>query len=184
MKGNSHQRQGSFADFCRKNFVGPNTIQMIAEVRKNLTRELSMLGFPSPSMTSQQSNQRPGGKDNNLSYHNRHDNDHALWQAAIAGGLYPNVCFRKRGDTNFSTMTNQKVKVHVSSVNAIRGQPLNSKCDVPKGLLEFVCFGEMVKGTGMSINTSKESKVGWFGSCWISVRAWGGGNCTNERLER
>jgi hypothetical protein len=44
-------------------------------------------------------------------------------------------------------MTNRKAKVHISSVNAIKGQPLNGKCQIPKGEIEFVCFGEMVKGS-------------------------------------
>ena len=146
----SGNNQPTFSAFCRKNFLGLNTIQMIYDIRKNLTRELGMLGFPSPTTTAQSNTRNNGGgrKPSNQiqNYHNRHDNDHALWQAAIAAGLYPNVAFRKRGEVNFSTMTNQKVKVHVSSVNALRGQPLNAKCDVPDGELEFVCFGEMVKG--------------------------------------
>jgi hypothetical protein len=126
---------GAFYDFCRKNFLSAATVQMISDLRKNLSRELSTLGFPNPTMTNQ--NQ----------YHNRHDTSLALWQAAIAAGLYPNVASRKRGDTNFSTMTNRKAKIHVSSVNAVKGQPMNSKCQVPEGEVEFVCFGEMVKGT-------------------------------------
>ena len=150
LRGNGNQQ--SFSAFCRKNYVGVNTLQMISDIRKNLTRELTTLGFPNPTTVppSNPRNKNGGGKKPNngqvQSYHNRHNDDHALWQAAIAAGLYPNVAFRKRGEVNFSTMTNQKVKVHVSSVNALRGQPLNAKCDIPKGELEFVCFGEMVKG--------------------------------------
>jgi Oligonucleotide/oligosaccharide-binding (OB)-fold len=144
------QSRFSINEFCKKNFLSTNTIQMISEIRKNLTRELSALGFPSPSAVGK-------GNNNVAPYHNRHDKDHALWHAAIAAGLYPNVAFRKRGDTNFSTMTNQKVKVHVSSVNAIKGQPMNSKCDAPKGQLEFVCFGEMVKGTAHSFFTVNQT---------------------------
>lgn len=149
-------RQSSINEFCRENFLSINTLQMVAEIRKNLTRELSTLGFPSPTLIGSPNARNNGGKNNrggtnqttnSVSYHhNRHDSDHGLWQAAIAAGLYPNVAFRKRGEVNFSTMTNKKVKVHVSSVNAVRGQPLNTKCDIPKGQLQFVCFGEMVKG--------------------------------------
>jgi hypothetical protein len=80
-------------------------------------------------------------------YQNRNNKQHALWQAAIAAGLYPNVATRKQGEVNFSTMTNRKAKIHVSSVNSLKGQPLNSKCQIPKGELEFVCYGEMVKGS-------------------------------------
>jgi hypothetical protein len=123
---------GAFNDFCRRNFLGASTMQMISDLRKNLTKELKTLGFPVPSARNQ--------------YHNRHDNDHALWQAAITAGLYPNVASRMRGDVNFSTVTNRKVKMHVSSVNAVKGQLLNAKCQVPKGEVEFVCFGEMVRG--------------------------------------
>jgi hypothetical protein len=50
---------------------------------------------------------------------------------------------------NFSTMTNRKCKIHISSVNAVKGQPMNSKCEIPVGEVEFVCFGEMVKGAHM-----------------------------------
>lgn len=124
---------GAFYGFCRTNFLGQSTMQMISDLRKNLARELTSLGFENPATPKQ--------------YHNRHDNDHALWQAAIAAGLYPNVASRRRDDVNFSTMTNRKAKIHVSSVNAVRGQPLNSKCEVPKDQVEFVCFGEMVRGT-------------------------------------
>lgn len=124
---------GAFYNWCRTNFLGQSTMQMIADLRKNISRELISLGFENPAAPKQ--------------YHNRHDNDHALWQASIAAGLYPNVASRRRDDVNFSTMTNRKAKIHVSSVNAVRGQPLNSKSDVPKDQVEFVCFGEMVRGT-------------------------------------
>jgi HrpA-like RNA helicase len=126
------KHNGAYNDFCRKNFIGVSTMQMISDLRKNLARELTSLGFPNVSTQNE--------------YHNRHDSDHALWQAAIAAGLYPNIASRKRDDTNFSTMTGKKVKMHLSSVNAVRGQPLSTKCQIPEGELEFVCFGEMVKG--------------------------------------
>lgn len=113
----NNNANSGFNEFCRKNFLSPPTMLMISDMRKNLTRELSMIGFPNPSMNGQQSrNQNNNNNKSNqiVSYHNRHDNDHALWQAAIAAGLYPNVACRQRDDVNFSTMTNQKVKVHIS----------------------------------------------------------------------
>jgi hypothetical protein len=106
---------------------------MISDLRQNLKRELSSLGFPDPL--------------NSNGYHNRYDRQHALWQGAIAAGLYPNVATRKRGEVNFSTMTNQKCKIQNGSVNAIKGQPLNSKCQIPDEEVEFMCFGEMVRGS-------------------------------------
>ena len=45
---------------------------------------------------------------------------------------------------NFSTMSNRKAKVHVSSVNSVRGQPLAAKCAVNEEEVEFIVFGEMV----------------------------------------
>jgi hypothetical protein len=120
-------------DWCRQNFLSPSTLQMVADLRRNLSRELSSLGLADPMVNGHQ---------------NRHDKEHALWQAAIVSGLYPsNVATRQRGDVNFSTNSNRKAKVHISSVNAIKGQPLNGKCQIPQGGIEFVCFGEMVKGS-------------------------------------
>ena len=130
-----YQRPGEYNSFCRKNFLNFGTMEMISDLRKNLKRELATVGFPDPASIG--ANQ----------YHNRHNNDHALWQAAVVAGLYPNVAFRRTGDVNFSTMANRKAKIHVSSVNSVKGQPLNAKCQVPKGEVEFVCFGELVKGT-------------------------------------
>jgi ATP-dependent RNA helicase YTHDC2 len=130
-----HRRQGDYNVFCRRNFLNGATLEMISELRQNLKRELSSLSFPDPLLTGPHQ------------YHNRHDKDHALWQAAVAAGLYPNIASRRSGEVNFSTMSNQKAKIHISSVNAQKGQPLNAKCQVPKDEVEFVCFGELVKGT-------------------------------------
>ncbi|KAG7341683.1 ATP-dependent helicase HrpA [Nitzschia inconspicua] len=124
--------EGGYRDWCRRNYLSPSTLQMIADLRRNLSRELSSLGYADPMING---------------HHNRHDKQHALWQAAIAAGLYPNVATRQLGDVNFSTMDNRKAKIHVSSVNAVRGQPLNSKCQIPDGETEFVCYGDMVKGS-------------------------------------
>lgn len=126
--------EGSWRDFCRKNYLSAATVQTIAELRRNITRELTSLQFFDPM------------NSNGKSFHNRHQNEEALWQAALAAGLYPNVATRKQGDANFSTMTNRKCKIHISSVNAAKGQPLNAKCQVAKDQVEFVCYGEMVKG--------------------------------------
>ena len=133
---NFRSSPGQFHDFCRNNFISPNTIQMMADSRVNLSKELANLGFPNPTQQNQ--------------YHNRHDSDDALWHSAIAAGLYPNIATRQNGDVNFSTMTNQKLKVHPSSVNAAKGQRLSTKCQVSKGEIEFVCFGEMLKGELLS----------------------------------
>jgi len=125
-------RQNSFFNFCRSNFLSPPTMQMISDLRKNVSRELLSLGFPSPTDSG---------------YHNRNgDSNPAFLQAVIAAGLYPNVASRMQGEANFSTMTNRKAKVHISSLNSYKGQPLSSKCQVPKGEIEFIIFGEMVRG--------------------------------------
>jgi hypothetical protein len=133
VKHDQLKKKGGQYGFCRRNFLNPSTMQMISDLRHNLKRELSSLGFPDPLSPN--------------SYHNRYDQQHATWQGAIAAGLYPNVATRKRGEVNFSTMTNQKCKIQNGSVNAVKGQPLNSKCQIPDGEVEFMCFGEMVRGS-------------------------------------
>jgi hypothetical protein len=83
-------------------------------------------------------------------YHNRNgDFNEAFLQATICAGLYPNVAYRRQGYINFSTMTNRKAKIHLSSVNAIKSQPLSMKCEVASDKVEFVVFGELVKGKTM-----------------------------------
>jgi len=123
---------GRFFDFCRRNFLGVSTMNMISDLRRNISRELGSLGFPIT---------------NESGYHNRSgDNDPAFLQATIAAGLYPNIASRRRGEPNFSTVTNRKAKVHISSVNACKGQPLNGKSTVAEGDVEFIIYGEMTRG--------------------------------------
>lgn len=131
---------GAFNGFCRSHYLSPNTMQMIGDLRRNVSRELVTIGFP-PST-------------DNSKYHNRFgDSDPALLQAAIAAGLYPNVATRKRGDANFSTVNRLKSKIHISSLNSCNGQRLNGKCAVKDGEVEIVVFGEMVKGvSGFTMN--------------------------------
>jgi HrpA-like RNA helicase len=124
--------RGALSDFCHSNFISFSTVQMMAQSRGNLTKELTPLGFPCPSLPGQ--------------YHNRHENVEALWQATIAAGLYPNIATRRTGAAYFTTIWNQKMKIHPSSVNAVKGQRLHSKCHISKDDLEIVCFGEIVKG--------------------------------------
>jgi hypothetical protein len=123
--------QGAYRDWCRRNYLSPSTLDMVGSLRRNLCRELGHLAYNDPMADG---------------YHNRHDKQHALWLATLAAGLYPNVAFRRRGEVNFSTVTNRKCKLHVSSVNSLKGQPLNSKCAVPSGEVELVTFGEITKG--------------------------------------
>lgn len=149
---------GVIREWCRKNYISYSTMQMISDLRNNLCRELSSLNFIDPM---------EGGS------HNRYDSQEPIWQAAIAAGLYPNIATRKRGDVNFSTMTNQKAKIHVSSVNAIKGQPLNSKCQVAEGVVEFVCFGELTRGSHfftMSQTTHLPSPLPILLLCGTSLR--------------
>ena len=127
----------AYFSFCRRNFLSASTLDMISELRGTLNRELQHLGFPPSSAMNQ--------------YHNRHNNDDALWQAAIAAGLYPNVSCRSSGQTNFTTLSSlrQKAKIHISSVNSIKGQPLNAKSQISEGDIEFVTYAELVRGPQM-----------------------------------
>jgi hypothetical protein len=129
-------KRGSLFGWCRENFLNFSAINMISDLRKNASRELESLGFPPSS---------DGG------FHNRNEDcPHlAFHQAAICAGLYPNVAYRRNGDINFSTMSNKKAKVHLSSVNAVKPQPLSMKCQVSENEVEFIMFGELVKGKAM-----------------------------------
>lgn len=126
---------GSLGAWCRQNFLNFSSLNMISELRKNVSRELEGLGFPPCAING---------------YHNRHgDINPAYLQASICAGLYPNVAYRRQGDVNFSTMTNRKAKIHMGSVNAVKSQPLSKKCEVGEDEVEFVAFGEIVKGKAM-----------------------------------
>ena len=155
------QDNGAYYDFCRRSFLSTSTMQMISDLRKNLTRELNGLGFVGPASLGQ--------------YHNRHEKPSAaapLWQAAVAAGMFPNLASRRQGDVNFSTMSNQKAKIHISSVNAVKGQPLSQKCRVPSHQVEYVCFGEMVRGKNfftMSQTTHLESPLPLLLLCGTSL---------------
>lgn len=125
---------GNYFSFCRRNFLSVSTVDMVAELRGTLNRELQYLKFPLSSVMTQ--------------YHNRHNNDQALFLAAIAAGLYPNVASRRSGQSNFTTLSSlrQKAKIHSSSVNAVKGQALNAKSQIAERNIEFVAYGELVRG--------------------------------------
>jgi len=127
-------RKGSFYDYCKRNFINVSTINMMADLRQNLSRELQAIGFPDPLQSN--------------GWHNRHKSGSnlILLQSTLAAGLYPNVATRERGDVNFSTENNRKAKIHLSSVNACNGQELGGKCNIAKGRIQYVIFGEMVRG--------------------------------------
>jgi hypothetical protein len=123
-------KQNQFYGFCKRNFINNPTINMISQLRKNITRELKTIGFDDPNNLNSWCNRNT--KRGNLPF----------LQAAIAAGLYPNIASRERGAINFSTLSNQKAKIHLSSVNACKGQPLSRKSQ----MLEYVAYGELVKG--------------------------------------
>ena len=127
--------QGALVGWCRQNYLNFSSLNMISELRHVVSRELEGLGFPPCSQNG---------------YHNRNgDFNPAFLQASICAGLYPNLAFRRTGDVNFSTLTNRKAKIHLGSVNAVKSQPLSTKCQVAEDQVEFVVFGEMVKGKAM-----------------------------------
>jgi HrpA-like RNA helicase len=126
---------GQLVGWCRQNYLNYSSVTMVSQLRTVVSRELEGLGFPPCSTTG---------------YHNRFGDTHpAILQASICAGLYPNVAYRRTGDVNFSTLTNRKAKIHLGSVNAIKSQLLSNKCQVAENQVEFVIFGEMVKGKAM-----------------------------------
>lgn len=125
-------KKNQFHGYCRNNFINFATIQMIADLRNNISRELTSIGFPDPSKMKAWYN-RNGASDRNLPF----------LQSSIVAGVYPNVAARQEGASNFSTSTNRKCKIHMGSVNACKGQYLSRKSK----MLEFIAYGEMVKGS-------------------------------------
>lgn len=75
-------RRGNIYGWCKENFINFSAINMISDLRKNASRELESLGFPSSSVNG---------------FHNRNeDYPHlAFHQAAICAGLYPNIAYRR-----------------------------------------------------------------------------------------
>ena len=131
----SKRGMGPYLGWCKSNFLNFSSLNMISDLTKNVSRELERLGFPPSTQNG---------------YHNRSgDFNTPILQASICAGLYPNVAYRRQGDVNFSTKTNQKAKIHLGSVNAVKSQPLSMKCQVADDQVEFVVFGELVKGKAM-----------------------------------
>ncbi|KAL7498658.1 hypothetical protein ACHAWT_006480 [Skeletonema menzelii] len=124
----------ALTSFCRQHYLNASSLNQISNLRTHVSRELESLGFP------------PCSKQG---YHNRNGDSPAFLQASICAGLYPNVAWRRKGDVNFSTITRQKAKTHLSSVNAVKSQPLSTKCQVAENEVELVVFGELVKGKMM-----------------------------------
>ena len=124
----------TLTSFCRQNFLNMSSLNQISNLRSHVSREIESLGFPPCSETG---------------YHNRNGDLPAFLQASICAGLYPNVAWRRRGDVNFSTITRQKAKTHLNSINSVKSQPLSTKCQVDEDEVEIVVFGELVKGKTM-----------------------------------
>jgi ATP-dependent RNA helicase DHX36 len=124
----------ALTSFCRQHYLNASSLNQISSLRTHVSRELEFLGFPPSSIQG---------------YHNRNGDRPAFLQASICAGLYPNVAWRRRGDVNFSTISRQKAKTHLSSVNAVKTQPLSTKCQVAEDEVELVVFGELVKGKTM-----------------------------------
>ena len=133
MKGKGSQFHG----YCKRHYINTPTINIISDLRKNISRELKSIGFGDPN-------------DLNSWYNrNRQKQNTPYLQAAIAAGLYPNIASRQKGEMNFLTLSNQKAKIHLSSVNSCKAQPLSKKAQ----MLEYVAYGELVKGiTSYTLN--------------------------------
>jgi len=129
MRGKNGKGGGGVHAWARDNFLSVPTLSMASEIRKNVGRELAQMGFLRDA--------------NNVA---DDMSTEALVQAALLAGFYPNLASRTGGDANFSTAQNRKIKVHISSVNALRGMRLGKKSAVGKNEIEFLSFLEMVKG--------------------------------------
>jgi ATP-dependent RNA helicase DHX36 len=125
-------RNDQLYTFCRNKFINYATLQMIADFRRNISRELVAMGFPDPTNSS------------TSAWYNRNETNANLpfLQSTVVAGVYPNVACRQAGATKFTNHTKRSLKIHLGSINACKGQPLSKKSTA----LEFIAYGEMVKG--------------------------------------
>jgi len=87
--------------FCRRNFLSEATMRHIFGLRKQLRQKVVQLGFAA---------------ENNFCAANP-----AVVMAVIAAGLYPHVAVLKPGRTNLSCRNENRVKIHISSLNFKQG---------------------------------------------------------------
>eukprot|EP00557_Chaetoceros_sp_GSL56_P000746 CAMPEP_0176497798 /NCGR_PEP_ID=MMETSP0200_2-20121128/11940_1 /TAXON_ID=947934 /ORGANISM="Chaetoceros sp., Strain GSL56" /LENGTH=1245 /DNA_ID=CAMNT_0017895883 /DNA_START=447 /DNA_END=4184 /DNA_ORIENTATION=+ len=130
--------------YCRNKFINVATLQMIADLRRNISRELVAIGFPDPTHSS-----------NSNAWYNRNETSSTtittstpnlpFLQSTVVAGVYPNVACRQAESTKFTNNTKRSLKIHFGSINACKGQPLSKK----SSSLEFIAYGEMVKGKTM-----------------------------------
>jgi HrpA-like RNA helicase len=125
-------KRNDFYAYCRNKFINVATIQMISDLRRNISRELLALGFPDPAIVNTWYNRNETSTTKNL----------VFLQSAIVAGVFPNVASRKEGATHFTSGARKSLKIHMSSINACKGQPLSKR----SSKLEFIAFGEMIKG--------------------------------------
>jgi hypothetical protein len=85
---------------------------MISELRRNVARELVGMGMG--DLQKDGSWMRSEGQYGE-----------GLILSSLTAGLYPNVVMRQGGEQNFSTALGRKCKIHLSSVNSLRGQVSN-----------------------------------------------------------
>ena len=111
---------GRGREFCRVNFLAHNTLELMADMRRQFWDLLEGIGF----VGGGDGGSGRGAMDEPRASHNRHAHDVGLLRAVICAGMFPNlVCVRRRGKRcEFKTHEDGKVDLHPSSVNARFGQ--------------------------------------------------------------
>jgi hypothetical protein len=133
-----------YFNYCKSNFINVSTIEMISDLRQNVARELSSIGFLDPAEMK--------------GWHNRNGSNQNLTflQSAIVAGVFPNVASRQEEAHYFDTATNLLCKIHRGSVNGSFKQPLSSKKSV---LHQLVAYGEMTKGIGAHYTINQTTRL-------------------------
>ena len=134
---------GRGRDFCRVNFLAHNTLELMADMRRQFWDLLESIGL----VGGGRGGGGRGAMDSPLASHNRHAHDVGLLRAVICAGMFPNlVCVRRRGKRcEFKTREDGKVDLHPSSVNARFGQTFP---------FSWLAYREKVKTTGVYIRDS------------------------------
>ena len=134
---------GRGREFCRVNFLAHNTLELMADMRRQFWDLLEGIGF----VGGGDGGSGRGAMDEPRASHNRHAHDVGLLRAVICAGMFPNlVCVRRRGKRcEFKTHEDGKVDLHPSSVNARFGQTFP---------FSWLVYREKVKTTGVYIRDS------------------------------
>jgi ATP-dependent RNA helicase DHX36 len=102
-------------DWCWRNYLSGNTLEMMRDMRRQFLQLLETIGF----VDKHASGSGSGGM-HAVEPHGRHSDKLMLVRAVMTAGMYPNLVSVEAGkrEAKWHTFDDGKVKPHPSSVNA------------------------------------------------------------------